>query len=295
MNWSRFFSALLISLAIFANELSAAEPVRLTTDGRLKTDLVFLPGGTELAFSVQDEPILFKLMKLSLATGAVEPLHADAQKNEFELAISRDGRYRAFVQSRGNLSLALVIRDTQENKDAEVPPAGGFAGMRSPTFTPDGGRVLFSFPEESRQTIFSVNLQGGDRQELTRGPGINNWPEFNPAGNRIVFSSTRDGDYEIYTMAPDGSDVQRLTKSPRQDIRPRYSPDGKRIAFTSARDGNYEIYLMRADGSHVQRLTNHPERDDYPAWHPDGRRIAILSERDGQPDIYLHVVPPEAP
>src|SRR5262249_23977271 len=139
---------------------------------------------------------------------------------------------------------SLVIRDTRENRDAEVPPAPGFAGYRSPCFSADGTRVLFAFPEDDRQQIYSVDLQGGDRKQVTNSLGINNWPHCSPDGKQIVFSSSRDGNYEIYVMNADGSAPRRLTHCPFQDIRPRFSPDGKRIAFTSNRDGNYEIYVM---------------------------------------------------
>ena len=64
------------------------------------------------------------------AGGRSTPVHPDETRSEFEPACSPDGRYLAFVQSRGNLSLALVIRDTMKNKDAEVKPAGGFSGPR---------------------------------------------------------------------------------------------------------------------------------------------------------------------
>jgi TolB protein len=246
-------------------------------------------------YVVQERPVQFRLMRLKLADLSTVPVHPEQNKTEFEPALSSDGNVLAYVQSRGNLSLALMIHDARSGKTAEVPPGGGFSGPRSPAISPDATRVLFSYPEQGRQRIYSVNLEARDQKTIIDSEGVNNWPDFSPDGRRIVFSSTRDDDYEIYTALADGSDVRRLTHSPRQDIRPRFSPDGSRIAFMSSRDGNYEIYVMHADGSEVRRVTDNPESDDYPAWHPDGKRLMIVSERAGRHDLYLVDCPPPSP
>jgi TolB protein len=270
----------------------ATEPIRLTNDGRMKRDPVFLkPDGSELLFAVLEQPKQLRLMKLTLTDGKVEPLHPDETRSEFEPAVSSDGRYLAFVQNRGNLSLALVIHDLLENKTVDIPPGGGFSGMHSPTFAPDNSRVLYSYPEDGRQHLFTVGLDAKQPQRLVDSSGINNWPSFSPDGKQVVFSSTRDGDYELYVMKSDGSDVRRLTNSPRQDIRPRWSPDGRRIAFTSNRDGNYELYLIAPDGSGLERLTNHSEHDDYACWHPNSRQLIFVAERHGHHDLMMLSVP----
>jgi len=244
---------------------------RLTSDGRQKMDPVFIRDGEDLIFTLFESPTQMSLMRLTLASGAVERLHPQATTSEFEAAFSPDGRYYAFVQSRANLNLKLVIRDTKLTKDAVFDPGGGFAGVRKPSIARDN-RVIFSIPSATGQQIASVDIQGQDRKELTQS-GINNWPTFSPDGRLIAFGSSRDGNFDIYVMDAAGGNVCRLTQSPGLDIRPAWSPDGRRLAFTSNRDGQYEIYVMNADGSGQQRVTHHPERDDYAAWHPDGKRL----------------------
>ena len=275
-----------IVLSAFAQFANAAEPQRLTMDGRVKRDPVFSkPDGSELLFVVLERPKQLRLMKLTLANGKVESLHPDETRSEFEPAVSRDGRFLAFVQNRGNLSLALVIKDLMTGTQADVPPGGGFSGMHSPAIAPDNSRVLYSYPEEGRQHLFVTGTDAKQPRRLVDSSGINNWPSFSPDGQHVVFSSTRDGDYDLYVMKSDGTDVRRLTDSPKQDIRPRWSPDGRRIAFTSNRDGNYEIYLIAPDGTGLTRITNHPEQDDFATWSPDGRRLVFVAERDGHQDL----------
>ena len=270
---------------------SFADSVQLTSDGILKTSPVFCKQSTELIYAVLENPKRFRLMKMSLENLSTESLREEASTAEFEPACSRDGRYCAFVRQRGVLSLSMAILDRQSNSLVEVMPPAGFAGMRSPTFSPDNSCVLYSFADGGRQHIYSTNLQAQDPTKLTDNDGINNWPCFSPDGKRIVFGSSRDGDFEIYVMRSDGSHAKRITHSPFQDIRPRFSPDGKHIAFVSHRDGNSEIYVISVDGTDLTRITHHSERDDYPEWHSDGKRLVIVSERDGRHDLYLVSVP----
>jgi TolB protein len=259
----------------------------LTRDGTLKTSPVFIKGGEEIIYTVQESP---SLMRLRVADGTTERLHPEATTSEFEAAFTPDGRFRAFAQSRGNLKLNLIIRDSRDGKESEFDPGGGFKGMKQLSFAPDGSRVIFSMAANNGIQVHSVNTAGQDKKLLTAS-GLNQWPTFSPDGKRIAFGSDRDGNYEIYVMDANGDNPRRLTENAAMDFRPAWSPDGKRLAFTSNRDGNYEIYVMRADGSAVRRVTNNPERDDYASWHPNGKQLVVVSERDGSSDLWLLDVP----
>lgn len=260
------------------------EPQLLTDTGTLKQDLVFVDGGEALVFVELIAEDQLALTRLNMSDNSVERLHPDFTNNEFEPAFSPDGTHYAFLQNVGNLNLRLVVRNREDDTEAEFKQ-GGFSGMRSPCFTADGQRVIYAYPEQSRQHLFSCDLECGDRQQLTDSSGGNNWPSVPVDGSMIVFGSTRDGNFEVYRMAADGSNPRRLTDHPMQDIRPRVSPDGNQVVFTSNRDGNYELYLMQADGSRLSRLTQNSERDDFAAWHPDGRQIAYVREHAGRFDI----------
>ena len=197
--------------------------VRLTTDGRLKSDPVFVDrGGQELIYVVQDRPNQLRLMRMRVAERTAVAVNPEQRNNEFEPGVSADGNWLSFVQNRGNLSLALVIRNLEKNTEAEVKPAGGFAGPHCPAIMPDGSRVFYSFADKGRQLIVSVDMKGGDPKTVIEGAGIYNWPCFSPDGKRFAFGATRDGNFELYSANVDGNDVRRLTHEPRLDMRPRY-------------------------------------------------------------------------
>jgi TolB protein len=267
---------------------SNAAPKRLTKDGRVKTDPAFVDKGEAIVFTLQESPVQFSLMKLKLADGTLSRLHPDATASEFEATFTRDESTYAFIQSRGNLNLKMVIRDLK-GKDGLYDPGGGFASFRKPCFAPSGNLIYFSSPTANGSEIVSVDRQGANKKTITQG-GMNKDPAVSPDGKTLVFCSSRDGEYDLYLMDIKGDNVKRLLKSPGLEARPCWSPDGKRIAFTSNRDGNFEIYVCDRDGANLTRITNSPERDDYAAWHPDGKRLVAVSERDGDFDLWMYAV-----
>ena len=280
----------LLILSLWPGSLPAAEPQRLTTDGKLKFAPVFV-GTREVVFAVHDVPNLVALKRLKLQEGTQERLHQALTAHQYDPVFSADGRYHCFALSSTSPQLVLVIQDLKEKTEATFRPRDARAVVRGPTISPNGQRVAFSLSDVGGHRIASVNLQGQDLKTLTSSAGMNVSPAYSPDGKQIAFSSSRDGDLEIYVMDADGGNVRRLTTSPGLDTRPAWSPDGKRIAFTSNRDGHYQIYVMNADGSGQRRVSNHLGRDDYAAWHPDGKKLLTVSEKDGKSDLYLIDVP----
>jgi TolB protein len=258
--------------------------VRLTTDGTQKFDPVFVKPD-EIVYTALESAVQTRIVRLKLGDKSATKLHTDATTSEFEATFTADASAYAFVQSKGNLNLKLVIRDAATGKDAVFDPGGGFAGVRRPSFHPKGERVCFAIPTPSGQEIASVRRNGDDRKTLTTG-GINNWPAYSPDGKRIAFCSSREGTLALFVMSADGTDAKRVGKLDGMQMRPCWSPDGSRLAFTWNRDGVYAIYALDPDGSGLVRLTESGERSDYAAWHPNGKSLVFAGERKGKFDLY---------
>lgn len=267
---------------------AVAEEIRLTDDGNFKRDPVFINDGKTLVYSYDEREDLIRAVRIQMDDPhkTAEPLFGEDRSHQTEIAFSPDGRYASFDQCTGNLTGKLVIRDLESEKEVAISHSGRGA-YRTPTFTPDGQRVIYAFAEQGPMQLWSVNLQGQDKKQITQTEGMTHWPSFTPDGKRLVFANSRENNYEIYIRDVDGENEQRLTKNRLMDIRPRVSPDGKRICFVSTRDGNYEVYVMNIDGTNVVRVTDNEDRDDYPSWHPDSRQLVYVSERNGRMDIYL--------
>lgn len=281
---------------------AAAEPVRLTTDGRFKRDPVFWPGGKELIYAVLT-PVTQKgaagvgleerirLMRMQWADRSVAPFlsnHQDEPIWERELAVSADGTVSAYCVVGNRIVIAVEDRKRDKKVTIERKDGIGVGFLNRPTLSPDGNRIVFM---KNSNGLVALELWKEGAQDVELGVEGDLHPNFSPDGRRIVFTSRRDRDFEIYVMNADGSNQKRLTNSRGIDMHPVFSPNGRQIAFTSNRDGNYEIYVMNDDGTNLRRVTNHPERDDYPCWHPDGRQLVFVGERNSRFDLYMVDVP----
>ena len=263
----------------------AGEGQKLTTDGQLKRDPIFVNEGEEIVYSVEHTAPRLILNQLRLADRVVTRLHPEATLPELKPSFSRDEKSYTFLAMTGNDSLMLRVRDVKSKQTSILKSSGSV--VWNANITPDGKQVVYNI---SGQLILR-SLSEDKEIPLTESAGRNDWPNVSADGKQIVSSSSRNGDFDIYVMKLDGSEVRRLTESLGLDMRPVWSPDGRQIAFTSNRNGNYEIYVMNADGSNVRRITHHDERDDYPAWHPNEKKLVYVSERNGKYDLYLAEIP----
>ena len=194
-------------------------------------------------------------------------------------AISPDGQTLAFrswqADDRGIRVLPLAGGERRRVTDRVED------GL--PSWSPDGGMILFSSRRESDRVsrIYTVSPYGGEIHSVQRNykSVYGTDPMWQPDG-RIVYKAIQ-GFSGLFRMNPDGSGPLQLTSEP-SDTTPMVSPDSQTVAFMSQRDGNWKIYRLAVDGSGLQRLTNHGAQDGLPAWSPDGQWIAFVSDRDGE-------------
>ena len=154
-----------------------------------------------------------------------------------------------------------------------------FSGQNAEAyFAFDGSKLTFqSTPREGGcDQIYTMNLDGSERQLVSTSEGRTTCSYFYPAGDKIIYSSTHHFDgacpanpdfsqgyvwpvypsMDIFIGDSDGSNLKQLTTEFGYDAEATVSPMGDRVVFTSMRDGDLEIYSMALDGSDVQRLTD---------------------------------------
>ena len=126
--------------------------------------------------------------------------------------------------------------------------------------------------------IYSMDVNGDDRLQLTDHPASDDHPACSPDGRRIAFDSKRGLTPDLYVMDRDGNNIVRLTRDNFGEGRASWSPDGTKIAFTSfCKLNNCDIFTVEADGGNRIRLTEHEMQDVLPIWSPDGSKIAFVS------------------
>ncbi|HEX8850102.1 MAG TPA: hypothetical protein VF761_11265 [Gemmatimonadaceae bacterium] len=165
--------------------------------------------------------------------------------------------------------------------------ASQISPVLSPSWSPDGARIVYSELGDAGSRIGVIDLATGSARTLVSRGGLNITPAFSPDGGTIVFASGEDEGTDLYAIAASGGSVRRVTVGRGTDnVSPSFSPDGRRIAFTSGRSGHPEVYIMDADGTGAELLTPFSFGDQYyrsnPDWSPDGRNVAFQSQIAGQ-------------
>lgn len=160
------------------------------------------------------------------------------------------------------------------------------------SLSPNGERVLFSSDREGCESIFSMNVDGSDLQNLTPGDladvACNYRPRWSPDGEQIAFVSTRSGFADVWVMNADGSNpvnVSAAVPFPAErsaalvDAPVSWTPDGQVVIHRSG-DGTHASYVVAPDGSAGGPVFGRPG-DLTPFWSPNGTRVAFIRRTDG--------------
>ena len=208
---------------------------------------------------------------------------------------SDDGRFLAYLHRDGsddeNWELIVGAPDgTGANTIAE-----GVGRNSRPSWSPDETEIVIPLAGVGgTNDLWIINVNSGQRRQLTQTPDSETDPAWSSTGDRILFRRdvvpTLDAEIFVISVA-DGAET-RLTNHPGFDGDPHFSPDDSLVLFTRQVDsGSEDIFTMSptaGDAGELTNLTNHPAKDQDPMWHPDGDRVVWQSQRDaGDPEIYV--------
>ena len=182
---------------------------------------------------------------------------ASSPAYDAEAVYSPDGSKIVFTSTRdGDLELYVMNSDGTDIKRVTNNP--GYDG--GAFFSPDGKKLVFRaqmFPTDedlteykellvknlvkpSRMEIFTINIDGTGRKQITSNGAANFAPYFHPSGEKILFSSDLDNprahNFELYLVDLNGENIERITFSEEFDGFPMFSYDGKQIVFCSNRN-----------------------------------------------------------
>jgi Tol biopolymer transport system component len=231
-----------------------------------------------------------RLYRFDLATRTATPIDTgEVVRNNNDHVLSFDGNWLA-ISSHGEADgLSRVYT---------VPVGGGQPKLITPKgpsylhgWSPNGKFLVYTGQRNGQYDIYRIPVEGGEEEQLTNTPGLNDGPEYTPDGRYIYFNSVRSGGMQIWRMRPDSSGQEQLTDDEYNNWFPHISPDGKWVVFISYLVGEVmpgdhpaakRVYLrlMPLDGGMPKVLAylyGGQGTMNVPSWSPDGNQLALVS------------------
>lgn len=205
----------------------------------------------------------------------VSPVAAD---NRLVLASSEGGEYDIWVMNTDGSGRRRLTTDQ--------------AIDTSPSWFPDGQKVIFSSDRSGNYDLWSIRADGTGLTPLTSFASDEATPSVSPDGQTIAFASNMDRtNFDIWLMDVNGGNLRQLTRkndsaSAISDGVPQWSPDGTQLVFERW-TSQWDVYRINVDGTGLTRLTNSSDHDGDPVFSPNGGTVAFSSSRSGWWQIWL--------
>lgn len=138
----------------------------------------------------------------------------------------------------------------------------------SPSYSPDGNRIVFTSDRGGRAQIYVMNADGSNQQRISFGDGIYSTPVWSPRGDLIAFTKQSGEGFSIGVMRPDGSGERLLTTGFLNEG-PTWAPNGRVLMFfrQDAGSGGPKLFTIDLTGRNEQAIPT-PNYGSDPAWSP---------------------------
>lgn len=138
----------------------------------------------------------------------------------------------------------------------------------SPSYSPDGGQIVFASDRGGRTQIYVMSADGADPRRVSFGEGVYSTPVWSPRGDLIAFTKQSGGRFAIGVMRPDGSGERILTTGFHNEG-PTWAPNGRVLMFfrQDAGAGGPALHSIDLTGRHERKITT-PNYGSDPAWSP---------------------------
>jgi Tol biopolymer transport system component len=197
--------------------------------------------------------------------------------------ISPEGRRAAVaVRDPSTRKSDVWILDLERGVQTRLTTGPG--DNTTPSWSPDGARVLFSSDRKHQADIYRKTVSGSGAEE----------PVLEGEGQRLADDWSRDGRFLAFELREPKGDRKvalsvlelatgKITTFHSRGVdngEARFSPDGRWLAFSSDESGRFEVYLAAfpGPGEKIQLSTS----GGYGlAWRRDGKELYYLSS-DGK-------------
>ncbi|MCP5462490.1 MAG: TIGR03790 family protein [bacterium] len=204
--------------------------------------------------------------------------------------ITTDREWIVFAEKKAIIKKHLFTHTTYRIIDNHAEQEQGFS------VSPDEKTVAYIKKSANANSIYLVDIDGGNEKALLADGYNNRFPYFSPDMQHVIFVTNKFGSDEIASINLTTLAVSRITTNTLAERYPRYSHTGQKIAFhafLSSANSN-EIYTINANGTGLLNITgNTPNYEYFPVWSPDDTKLAFILRIDQvinqQTYLYFHV------
>ena len=292
-----------------AEELAARLTNHVREDASINLAPALSPNGRQLAF-VSDRDYFNDIYIMNAETGGkVDKLLKGERTASFEslrflrvgLSFSPDGQYLAFSSKVGEQDAIYIMRVRDEDIVASL--RFGMEGIETPSWSPDGRRLVFTGLEGGVSDLFVIDRDGGGLERLTNDRFAQRDPVWSPDGSRIAFTTDFGAgtdfellsydDYQIGLYDVATREVTYVPDQAGKNINPQWGPGGRTLAFISDRSGIPNVFLHDFQQAATFQITDLLtgvsgiiESSPALAWSRDGSRMVFSAFSDGGWDLF---------
>ena len=231
------------------------QPARVTSVGRDIAGIAWLDDDTIIYSS--DRAGSYRLWQISRAGGTPRLFVAGGSQPQ-RPALSRDGRWLAFVEPTFSAAIWHAALPTSANKELHTEPFISSAGRdHSPEYSADGKRIAFVSDRTGTPQVWVADNDGSNVMQLSdfRGSGVGS-PHWAPDDRRMVFDGVTAGLSAIWLMNDDGSSMHRLNTSSTREYMPTWSRDGHWIYYCSLKGGEDRLLKQNPDTGEIVEVND---------------------------------------
>ncbi|WIT10676.1 hypothetical protein PFX98_17395 [Paucibacter sediminis] len=263
MSWSPDGSKVLYSKArpgemlnIYLTELATGTTRQLTKDELPCTQPSWSPDGRTIAF-VASRGGARKIYLMDADGGRQRRLTESAADDETAPRFAPTGDKIAYLASNPESAPRVAVADLKSGKSGIVSTNKERAMETPPVWSPDGGRLLFSFMKGQSSHVIAMAADGSARVQLTKADGRHGQAQWSGDGKHILFLTIPPGSARplLQLMNADGSEARQLHGGVNDVMDARWSADSQRIFFVEQLPSGGKIFVLDLASGAIKRLS----------------------------------------